>query len=494
MKKIIYSFFLVFGLSAIISGCTERFEEMNIDPNNPSDVATPFLLTNAQKEIMDWYWDEWLNGRQGMQYAQYWASNQYTSESRYQERPEVNNNAWSAFYAIGLADLQEIIRLVTESPEEFAAFGDPENQIAVARILQIWTFQVMTDIWGDIPYFQALSPDEFIAPEFDPQSEIYPAMLEDLNEAIALIDVNEPGFVSGDVIYGGDMGQWLRFANSLKLRIAIRMADRNEDLAGTAIQQAVASGVFTSNEDNALFYYVAALPNANPLYEDRLERQDFAVSAPLVNTLLALDDPRLLAYAEPNIVGEFVGMPYGITESEAGDIDPNAVSQPSGADDLSSGILAATFPGIYMNYSEVEFILAEAAARGIGGINNAAAHYRAGVRASMNFWGISGDVVDSYLNAHPFNAANWRQSIGVQKWIALYGQGLQGWIEFRRLEFDGVLVRAAEPIVQLSTPAGVPVRTLYPTREAQVNTENYREAVEQMGGDNLGTRVWWDVQ
>jgi hypothetical protein len=312
--------------------------------------------------------------------------------------------------------------------------------------------------------------------------------------------VGESGFTSGEIIYSGDMNKWVKFGNSLKLRLAIRIADVKPDLSSQAITQAVAGGVFTSNDDNALFRYLSSIPNNNPLANDRITREDFAVSEALVNTLLSRNDPRIVAYAEPAAnTGEYVGMRYGLPQAAAGTIPVGAVSQPSGSPGLETGILAHTAPGVYMDYAEVEFILAEAAARGLGGITDADAHYNAGIAASMLYWNTISEMevteaeIQTYLAANPFDAATWRQSIGVQKWIALYGQGLQGWIEFRRLDFSGVLIPAVDPFVALETPAGVPVRTRYPVNEAQLNQENYNEASQRIGGDVLGARLWWDV-
>jgi hypothetical protein len=165
---------------------------------------------------------------------------------------------------------------------------------------------------------------------------------------------------------------------------------------------------------------------------------------------------------------------------------------------VNGEILSPTFPGILMDYAQVEFILAEAAARNLGGVSNPSLHYNNGITASMNFWGIpNGSTIDNYLAAHPYDANNYRQSIGVQKWIALYGQGTEGWIEFRRFDFTGVLVPAAAPLVVLTTPTGVPVRTAYPTDEASLNGLNYNAAVGRLGVTNreaeLGVKVWWDV-
>lgn len=498
MKNILYKYKIV-ALTLLISlgACDKNFEEINVNPNQPPKVPTSALLTSAQKELMDFIWDEWHNGRFGMVYAQYWAQNEYTEESRYQLRDGINNNYWVYYYAGrdadldgapnggGLADLQEIIRLNTESPGEYTRYGDTDNQIAVARIMKAWMFQIITDIWGDVPYSEALQGSKNPSPAYTPQSEIYKDLLKELTEASAQIKTAAPGFPTGDLIYGGKMDKWKKFANSLKLRVAIRMADREPALAARAINEALAAGVFTSNEDNALLKYLTAVPNNNPLNQDRQERTDFAASKPLIDLMTKYQDPRIGVYAEEKVNGGgFVGMPYGVTNAQAGAIKDADVSQPGDA------VLAPEAPGIYITYDEVLFIQAEAAQRGFTS-GNAASLYNDAIKASMNFWGITNEAaITAYQARVPYDANNWKQSLGEQKWLALYMQGIQGWTEWRRLDFTGVLVMPeAGPLVG----TGIPVRVTYPTIEQQLNRSNYDAALSRQGPDMLSTRMWWDA-
>lgn len=480
----------------LASSCTKDFEDINTDPNKPSNVSTGFLLTSAQKGLMDNTWDEWFNGRRGNQLAQYWSSNQYSSESRYQFRNEISNSYWALFYSGGstlggMSDLEEIIRLNTEKPDDYVGFGDNGNQIAVAKALKAWTFQNLTDCWGPIPFSEALKGSEVPSPKYDSQEQVYNGLLAMLNEANNDIDVNAAG-PQGDKIYGGDMTKWKKFVNSLKMRVALRMADVNSAAASQAIQEAVAAGVFTSNADNALLVYGSAAPNNNPLNEDRKTRNDFCASNVMVDALKALGDPRMGIYYEPAVSsGEFVGEVYGLSEENAALTPDDDISQRGAA------VLAAEAPGIYLDYAQVQFMLAEAVERGyISG--DAAAYYNAGVQASMEFWGITdGTAISSYLAQSNVDYAtlkadgqSWKEIIGRQKWIALYMQGIQGWTEWRRLDFGILQLPADGPL----NGTGIPMRMQYPLDEQTLNGDNYNSAVELLGGpDELGTRLWWDV-
>lgn len=487
--KLYKKVFIPFLSAMLAFTACEDFEELNTDPNAPIKVPTSALLTSAQKALVDNIWDQWFNGRFGMLYAQYWSQTEYTDESRYLLREGTNNTYWGDFYA-SLNNLEEIIRINEADP-----IPESNNQVAIATILQVWQFQIMTDVYGPIPYSEALMGAENVSPAYDSQEAIYAGLLAQLNEAIGLIDPNEGSFASGDIVYGGDMNQWLKFANSLKMRVAIRIADVEPEVSAQAIREAMGNA-FTSIDDAALFTYLGTRPNNNPINDAYLTRQDFAVSENLVSYLQLTEDPRLPFYAAPNENGEFVGLEYGLTQAQAGAIPNSAVSLPS---DLVRG---ATAPAIYMEYSEVLFILAEAAARDfISG--DPATYYNQAIEASVDFWAslagvnVEDEAIQALIAEVPYTATGWgttaANQIGRQKWVALYMQGLQGWIEWRRLDFEGLVEEPAAG--SLIDEVTIPVRYTYPNEEQSLNAANYAEAVGFLDeGDTQASRVWWDVK
>jgi hypothetical protein len=493
----------------LIMGCKKDFEEINTDPNSPSGILrVDFLLSGAEKGLMDFTWDAFWGAQTGMQLAQYWSSNQYASESRYQFRTAVTSGYWTRLYAGGnndmddnlggLIELQTIINACEKDPSVYAVFGDPDNQIAAATILKTWAFQMITDTWGDVPYSEALKASENASPKYDSQRDIYLGMLAELNSAIARINLSTDG-PTGDLIYNGDMSAWKKFGNSLKMRIAIRMADREPTIAGTAISEASASGAFESNSDNALFQYLPTDPNWNLYYFNRYidARQDYAGSNILVDQLLALNDARIYSYLEPNVdqVAFYRGEVYGLYDADAASTPNDSISQPG------RKVLSADAPGVYMSYAEVEFILAEAVERGfISG--SAESHYDDGITASFDYWQpeLNQDfplpTVDNYLlqtsvdySDQIASGQTWKQVIGKQKWIALYMQGFEGWSEWRRLDF-GILQLPAGGVLD---GTGIPLRMYYSVDEQTLNAGNYSAAVAAMGGDAMDVRVWWDM-
>lgn len=462
-------------LGIIVFSCTKDFEEINTDPNNPTEVRTSYLMTNAQRGILKSNFNT-----MGMIYSQHWAETQYTGTSRY-----LGDGESSERYYLGpLADLQRIIELnMDEDTKAYAALsGANENQIAICRILKVLVFQMITDIWGEIPYSDALKGRENFSPKYDLQEAIYEDLVTELTEAAEQIDLNGRG-MDGDIIYG-NMEAWRLFANSLKMRVGIRMTEANPELAKEALESAFAGGVFASNKDDALYTYLDDANNYNPYYGYFLSASNNAISNTMVDYMDSVDDPRLPVYADPaQASNTIVGMPYGVNNSVAGSIPNDEISFPGQA------VRQATTKGIIMTYSEVLFIMTEAAQRGwdVGG-ETAKTLYHKAITSSMEYWGVDATDITNYL-ANPevaYDSDNFRQSIGDQKWISLYMNGIESWSEWRRLDYP--LLKPAPDAVE---GREIPRRLAYTQYEEDLNI-HVAEAISRQGPNVMETRVWWD--
>lgn len=459
-----------------LGSCDTGFEEMNIDPNRPTRVPAENLLTQAQLDLNQLFWGRAANASFGMLMVQHFSQNEYAEQSRFSYVPANFNNLWSTAYAGGLNDLRVAAGLVLN--DETISEEVRQNRLAILEILEVWTFHNLTDIFGDIPYSEALT--DVPSPSYDPQSEIYPDLIRRLNEAIAQINPGADSFETGENVYAGDMEQWRLLANSLKLRIAMRMSDVAPGVAGPAVQEAYNAGVITDWDNAAVFTFDPQAALANPLYIDAVinRRDDFSVSATLVNFMLENDDPRIPAFADTNVSGNYVGMPYGLTDAEAF-ANKNRTSRPNPL------LRQQQSEAIIIGPAEVFFYLAEAAEKGfISG--DAAEFYESALEASMEQWGVSEEEAQAYIEANPYDAANWEQVIGEQKWVALYMQGLQAWAEWRRLDYPRLpMPPAADPSVNV-----IPRRAFYPADEEGVNKAN----LEAVGINDLITPMWWDVE
>lgn len=505
MKKIKISALIV--VLFLAGSCGKDFGDINTNPNNPSAVSPDFLFTEASRNIAQIY-----SGYAHIYFVDLWSQhfcqNNYTDESRFRIRPDATNNYWNWYYSGPLFDLHEVQRLL---PSYAGVEPDAvlKNKMAIADVLSVLMWQEVTDIFGPVPYSEALKGSDNRTPRYDSQKDIYTDLLQRLKTASDALDPSAGSFGNADPVYGGDAGHWKAFANALRLRIAMRMSDVEPALARAAAEAAWIAA-FTSNADNAYFHFLASLPNNNPLNQARVEGGDahFGLSRTFIDsTLLPLNDPRLPVFADEKVSGGgYAGRPYGQRSGVAASESPDLYSQPSGASAVqgrrgfrSLDVLKADAVGRFMSYAELCFILAEAKERGWSVPGTAAEWYEKGIRASLEEWGVTDSgVQDSYLSqaavAYATAPGDWHQKIGVQKWIALFLTGSQGWCEYRRLDFDKLEPCANSPIFDVGDKP-VPLRLPYPTNEQSQNGANYNAALNLLGGpDNLKTRLWWDVQ
>ncbi len=252
-------------------------------------------------------------------------------------------------------------------------------------------------------------------------------------------------------------------------------------LSQTNAEQAVAAGVFTSNSDNATISYETSPPNTNPLWVDLVQsgRSDFVIANTLVDYMNTLSDPRRAAYFDDNLgAGTYVGGPYG---------DNNSFPSYTHINDM---IQAPDFRGVLLDFSEVEFLLAEASERGYAVGGTAETHYNAGITASMEDWGVSTIDATAYLLnpsvAYTTATGTWREKIGFQFWLAMYNRGFEGWSIYRKYDAP-VMNTAAVSLLP------VPKRYTYPLSEQTLNLTNYTAAAAAIGGDELATPIFWDV-
>lgn len=477
------------GLMTVLLVSCEDFGAINDDPNNPSEVRTELLLTNAQNSMSDV-----VGAFMGTLWVQYISETQYTEDQEYQTF-NANFNSW---YYDPLQDLETIIELNTdeETSEQVAATGGSNaNQIAVARIMKAYFYQMLTDRWGPVPYSEALQGREDFSPAYDSQEEIYEDIINELKEAVDQMD--DGAGVSGDILFNGNMALWAEFANSLRARAALRIADTDlSDFAENEFADAVDSGLIIEDVE---YPYLADSENENPWYTRFMTRTDYAISEPIAEYMQELEDQRLTVYANPApdednedgvvTLDEIVGMPYA---EIAGEIENSEISFPGSAIGAGGpGVGEQDAPLPIITVAELNFAQAEAVERGwITG--SAEDFYLNGIEASWVQWGVydADDFADYVSNAEvAYNSANWRESIGNQKWLALFPNGYEAWSEWRRLGYPDL---EPNPHGLPEEDPAIPVRFTYPTTESEINAENYEAAVEMLGGeDSQYARVWW---
>lgn len=467
---------LVFAVIGFTS-CEKGLEDANVNPNEAPVAQPDYLLSSAIKSSADEYWGTANNLNATLLFVQYVAKIQYTDADRYIFTSSSFEEPWKYFYSKSLADLSEIITLADASKLP--------NYKAVSLVLRSWIFGILTDSYGDIPYSQTVSINKYITPVYDSQKDVYYGILSELEQAVSLFSADAKP-ISGDLIYKGDLNKWKKFANSLRYRYALRIADREPELAKSVIAQIPVTDLISTGDVAQLVYQVS--PNQNPIAAFFETRDDYRVSKTLVDKLKSLNDPRLAIYANKPTdasVTDYVGVPNGLLTSDASALGFAKTSK------LGSYFTTAVTPAVILTPAEVLFDRAEAAARGFTS-EDAASLYNQAITASFAQYGITdATVVSAYLqNADvQYDAANYKKSIGQQKWIALFGQGLEAFAEWRRLDYPQL-----SPAVAGKLNGKLPLRYIYPGTEQSLNSKSYKAAVANQGDDALLTRLWFDVQ
>jgi len=496
---------IILGIAAatMLSACKKDLTSLNVNPKNPSSVPSYSLFTGAEHSLASTMASSNVNLNIFRLIEQQWEETTYTDESNYNLKSRaIPDNVWNAMYSSVLINLEQAKKVI---PTDVSDAAQRKNEIAIADILEVYSYYYLVTTYGNIPYSQALDITKPF-PVFDDQKTVYYDLLTRLDADIAALDASGSSYGAADVIYGGDPTDWKLFANTFKLKMGITIAAYDATKAQAVVESAVSTtngntGVFTSNDQNAAFKFLSATPNTNPIWVDLVQsgRQDFVANSTLINILQPGNgipsDPRLPYYFTVNNAGVYAGGDPGANVSFGGN------SKPSGPLLVSGSVGKVTnpdFPADLLDYPETEFNLAEAAARGFNVGGSAASHYTAGVIASEEFWGVSSGAAATYAAlptvafatavnpTAPATALTPLQKIALQEYLALYNRGWDAWILTRRLNYPVLLAPS-------TAQSDFPVRFTYPVNEQEVNITNYDQAAAAIGGDVVTTHLFWDV-
>lgn len=482
---------LVFGLA----GCSQ-FEDFNENPNEPTTVSADVLLPGAVRKSVNTAVDaSFLVGNNAAQ---------LTAKTLRLEVDAYNWNAFPTYWEGWYESLTDVY-----SMEDIAMESGNDALEGAAVILKSWIFSNLTNAYGDIPYSEAIqgASDNF-TPVYDDQQAIYMNMLSELERADALL-ASGNGSIEGDILLGGDVDKWRKFGNSLRLRL-LMYAGKNMTDAGSQFAAIVAEGnIMSSNDDNVTLTYTGSFPNEYPLVPLKLGDFDaVAIGKAAIDVMEGYNDPRLLRYARPNnedfsnnpsFIGAVNGQGEDCSKDGASRLGVQYFNYPNLTSASSLNLPMAE--GLVMTFAEVEFLLAEAAAKGWIS-DDIETHYRNGIQASMMY-----HMVDlapfGYTSFDEFYttsgvAYSAVTDIWEQKWLALFFTGLEPYFEVRRWyvesgnSFDGI------PFLEAScgnlNNDNLPLRFPYPGEEFSQNKANYTNAIDNLGGSNDQNAQMWLVQ
>ncbi len=467
-----------------LTSCERDVSTLNVDPKKPSAVPSENLISTVSYYLSDQYVSPSVNTNITRFFTQQWTETTYTSETNYQFSDRNQNQAlFNTMFREVIGPLSKAKGYVDNEIESVAYSSADQakikaNKKAVIEIISVFGWATLVDSFGDIPYTESLKNDAagelVLQPKYDDAATIYNDLATRLDAALATISVGVPGYEK-DPYYAGDMAQWKKVANTLKLQMGLNLADVNNAKAKTLIESAVAGGVIVSADDNWEFHFDSS-QFSNPIYQNLVAsgRNDFLPSDVFVNAMKAKNDPRIPQYFTEAPDGTYKGGVYGLLNTYGN------------YSKVADRIKVATAPGKIFDNVNVEFMLAEAAARGFNVGGTAATFYATAITASMSDWDVSAADIAAYVAAHPYDATNWKKSIGEEAWVAMYNRGFEAWNFWRRLDF---------PKLNPAPTAdhGYVYRMPYPLGENNNNTTNVKEAAAKIpGGDLYSSKVFWD--
>jgi hypothetical protein len=515
--KILYrkSLHISVGVAVMLaSSCTKDYADINTDRNTIAtvgDAEIPFLFSGAIESI-PWS-DQVAQNLFADQYAQYFANTTaYFPSDRYTMVYEWVQNAFDPIYTRVVPQLQTIMEK-----------KDPASaEVALANIWWAYAFHRVTDYWGPIPYF-GIGQGGFSGP-YDPQDKIYDDFFKRLAAAVATLESKrtEAPFGNYDLLFNGDVNKWIKFANTLRLRLAIRISNVDPDRAKTEGEAAFAGGVFMSSPEDDV--YAPKNTNESNRLSQMSDWNEFRMSAAMESVLKGYDDPRASAYFIPaKTTGEFEGLRNGLT--------PEQVALPANSPDANSHVgprwTSIPLGGIpnhlvtpqnVMAAAEAYFLRAEGALLNWNMGGTAKDLYEAGITNSMKQWGVTDNAaIQAYItsNAKPVapndymnspalsdipvafsnNIDEQKEQIATQKWLALFPDGVEAWADYRRGHYNKLYPVVNSDNPDITNPATQYIRRIpFLLSEKQANGTEVEKAVDLLGGeDKITTPLWWDT-
>ncbi len=473
---------LLGSLLLFTTSCTKKFAEINTDPTLVTeDIIKPSMLFTAvlKNSIFDSY-----NSGTIAEYSGYY-SNQGSGVI-------FQNANWTSpfnnYYRSYIINTAEVVRLTADDPRLV-------NEHAMGRIWKALLFSQLTDLYGDVPYFEAVQnvKDVINQPKYDTQKDIYTDLLKELKEAAAQLDPDPSlaSFGQADILMGGDVDHWKRFANSLRLRLAMRISYADPVLSKQHVMEVISQPLIDDNAFNVFLTTIdgSNLNNRNPLFDDPLNSYPLWTSFTVAENLKKLSDPRLTIFSLPASDGTsgYRGRPIALGNDQVTYQEENTAM-------LQNSFRAAEYPIMVMNAAEVSFLRAEAALEGLS-TEDAQQLYASGITQSLTQYEVPGGARDTYLASAAAVLAGTSEEkleqIIVQKFLAMFYESNEAYAEFRRTGYPRIWTGSSLG----STNGEIPRRLTYPLDEYAKNEVNIKEAAGRLSkGDNYMSRIWWDAK
>lgn len=475
----------------LFASCDDRFAEINTSPNDVTDLPSEYLFANAVRQTF--LSDVYIHFKSGGQYAHIYVGN---NDARYFDSYfDHFSNAeyrymFDHHYLGAIRNINKVIELTDNG-------GLQENkaQNAMARIVSYVNFLQLADGYGSIPFKEGgAGHKDVLYPQYDSVESIYTSIISELKTYISVLQNSQAkdAYPGADPLYNNDLSKWVRFANSLRLRMAMRIRFVAPQQANPVIKECLQNPLIEENTHNA---WIECKDNdisefQNPMYSV-YNYWKWKMSKLFVDQLQTTGDPRLKVFVSPNSKGQYVGIPNGLSDSYFSEWNWAETSNPS------EKLIGKGAPIYFMSAAEIWLLRAEAALDGIISAN-ANELFQAGIRRSLAQWNVSQEESDAFIQSAAGTLSGTQiqrfEQICTQLWIAYLPDTYEAWGNIRRTGYPKIVNRSA-PMYETGASKGVlPKRFCYPSIESNINRVNYLKAIEQQGADKITTPLWWDVK
>ncbi len=472
-------------IATLLFSCENRLEDLYDNPNAVTSIDDAALFTNAVRSLFLETTSQSASRFAG-HYGHYFvAGSTARIPDQYGDGFDVNyNEMFTGLYGGTIRHIEEVIE-ITSAPET-------QNSVrhAMAEVIAVLGYAKITDAYGDIPYTQGGKgkTEGILQPAYDTQESIYKDLILRLSASIPVLQGADPslGYPESDPVFGNDMNKWVRFANSVRLRLAMRLRFADNELSQATVTQCLSAPLMEENDHNA--FIVQTEGNGNPWFNNRTGFPSIKMSVRLIDQLQATGDPRLPVFVSPDANGAYTGMVNGLDDTAFGNSNFAAKS--------NIGVpLSSPDSKIYMiTAAETWLLRAEAALAYDSNPAGANELYRKGVQVALAQWDLDQAQIADFMGSPTgsLQGINDEEQIGIQMWLALIPNYFEGWSHIRRTGYPVIPVRTAENLSRGVTDGVLPKRFLYSSFELSSNTGNVETAISKQGPNKIDTPMWWD--
>lgn len=485
LKKSIQKIVVISIFGFVLLSCEKHIEDLYDNPNAVTTIDDSALFAKAVRSLFLGTADDASSHFAGQLAHYYVAGSTWRAPDQYGDGFDSDyNSIMNGLYGGTIRHIEEVLELTS------AADTKNDVRFAMANVVAVLGYAKITDAFGDVPYTQGGKgkSEDILQPEYDTQESIYKDMIVRLTTSISVLKTADAaiGYPNSDPIFHNDLNKWVRFANSVRLRLAMRLRYADISLSQTTVAQCLLNPLMETSDDDA--HLIQTEGNGNVWFNRRTGFPSIKMSVTLINQLQSTDDPRLAVFVSQDGNSEYSGMVNGLTDAAFGG------SNFANLSDMGQPLSSKESKLYVITAAETWLLRAEAALAYDNDATAANTLYRKGIETSLRQWGVDETDITSFMQSPTATLAgtNDEEQIGVQLWLALTPNYFESWSHIRRTGYPLIATRTSDNLSKGATNGIMPSRFNYSSFELGSNETNANEAINRQGPNKIDTPVWWD--